>query len=337
MLPGDAIIFSRYRRPAVSTGLRERRLTPRMGATNDVPDDPSCRAMTMRLILNGKAAEEPSLREAVEAERARGNDLEVRVTWEQGDAARYATEAVMDGARIIIAGGGDGTLNEVVQGVLTSEAAFDGSIGVIPRGTANDFASAMGIPEDPAAALAVATRGRSMPIDVGQAGSRFFINMALAGRGTDIGADTPEVLKKAFGRLSYLMAGITHAGEIQATEASIRAPEFDWTGACLLIAVANSRQVGGVQLFPDADVDDGFLDIAILPAERTPNRISLLADYVTGGVATSLDSALVRHRAPTLTLTSSASFDVSLDGEPVRVSEIEFKLRERCLGFQLPP
>ena len=101
-----------------------------------------------RLILNGKKGGLPQVREAVAATRRDGHDLEVRVTWERGDAARLVAEAARDGVDRVIAGGGDGSINEVAAGLL----AVGGSrpaLGILPLGTANDFATACGVPADP--------------------------------------------------------------------------------------------------------------------------------------------------------------------------------------------
>ena len=106
-----------------------------------------------RVILNGKGAASPPVRNAIERLRAQGQPLEVRVTWEGGDAARYAREALQDGVEVLVAGGGDGTLNEVVNGILKENEKPAMALGVLPLGTANDFARGTGIPLDPYEAL----------------------------------------------------------------------------------------------------------------------------------------------------------------------------------------
>ena len=93
--------------------------------------------------------------------RDEGYPLEVRVTWEFGDAARYAAEAMADGIEVVIAGGGDGTVNEVVNGIISTNPSPEIGVAVIPYGTANDFATSCGIPVgDPLAALQLAAEAR---------------------------------------------------------------------------------------------------------------------------------------------------------------------------------
>ena len=108
----------------------------------------------MMLILNGKSAGDEPLREAVLTVRESGVPLQVRVTWESGDAARHVQEALDAGVATVIAAGGDGTLSEVATALARSGHDADAlpSVGLVPMGTANDFAAAAGIPADDAAA-----------------------------------------------------------------------------------------------------------------------------------------------------------------------------------------
>ena len=101
------------------------------------------------LVINGKAAGDDTLREAVEAIRERGVRIDVRVTWEPGDGARCVEAAIADGVDAIVAAGGDGTLSEVATALAKRDAGPDAlpALGLVPMGTANDFASAAGIPE----------------------------------------------------------------------------------------------------------------------------------------------------------------------------------------------
>jgi YegS/Rv2252/BmrU family lipid kinase len=146
------------------------------------------RSKRVRLILNGKVAGNDALRAVVARQRAAGHRIEVRVTWEKGDARRFASEA--DTADLLIAAGGDGTLNEVVHGLMDLSKPTRPILGIVPLGTANDFASGCGIPRDPAKALALCMRGEAVPIDIGKANDQWFINAATSGFGAEITATT---------------------------------------------------------------------------------------------------------------------------------------------------
>ncbi len=94
---------------------------------------------SLRLIVNGKSAGDPALRAAVGQIRDMGHTLEVRVTWEGGDAARYAVEAVNDGVDVAIAAGGDGTINEVAGGMLSAAGPLTTALAAVPYGTADEL------------------------------------------------------------------------------------------------------------------------------------------------------------------------------------------------------
>src|SRR5258707_5220607 len=125
------------------------------------------RSKRVHLILNGKVAGNDALRSAVARQRAAGHRIEVRVTWEMGDARRFVSEA---GERdLVVAAGGDGTLNEVLHGLMDLSKAERPTLGIVPLGTANDFASGCGIPREPPKALAVSMKGEAVPIHAGKA------------------------------------------------------------------------------------------------------------------------------------------------------------------------
>ncbi|MFT5354043.1 MAG: diacylglycerol kinase family enzyme [Polyangiales bacterium] len=126
--------------------------------------------MSARIILHGKQASNQEVRDAVEAARERTQRVDVRVTWEEGDALRFAREAVAEGLERVIAGGGDGTINEVLRGLLAAD--FRGVLGVLPLGTANDFARSATIPESVQESLDLALGGEPSLCDVGWANDR---------------------------------------------------------------------------------------------------------------------------------------------------------------------
>ena len=114
------------------------------------------------LVLNGKAAPREDVRSAVEAVRGAGHTLEVRVTYDGDDAGRFVREAVeREDARpgVIVAGGGDGTINQVIASALETRPETDCAFGALPLGTANDFATGMGLPVDDVRAAGRATQG----------------------------------------------------------------------------------------------------------------------------------------------------------------------------------
>ena len=151
------------------------------------------RCRTLRVILNGKKSALPQVRQAVAAVRKDGHEVDVRVTWESGDAARFAAEALDDDVDVIVAGGGDGTINEVVNGIFQRTEKPEKSVGVMPLGSANDFARGCGIPmQNPTASLRFAASAGPQPIDVGRVNDRYFINALVAGFGAEAVGEPPQ-------------------------------------------------------------------------------------------------------------------------------------------------
>jgi len=164
------------------------------------------RSRRVRLIVNGKVASNEALRIAVVGQREVGHCIEVRVTWEKGDAQRFASEA--GEVDLLIAAGGDGTLNEVVHGLMGLPRKARPVFGLVPLGTANDFATGCGIPRDPETALALCLQGKAVPIDVGKANEHWFLNVASAGFGAEVTATTSPELKRLLGPAAYTVMGI---------------------------------------------------------------------------------------------------------------------------------
>src|SRR5437879_13254774 len=156
--------------------------------------DTKARSRKVHLILNGKAAGNDALRVAIVQQREVGHIIEVRVTWKKGDARRFVSEA--GEVDLLIAAGGDGTLNEVVHGLMDLAIDARPTLGIVPLGTANDFATGCGIPRDPEKALALCMKGKQVPVDVGKANGNWFINAASCGFGAEITATTSPELKR---------------------------------------------------------------------------------------------------------------------------------------------
>src|SRR5215470_12120668 len=296
------------------------------------------RMTTLRLVLHGKQAQNPAVRAAVAAERAAGHRIEVRVTWEAGDAARLTEEASRLGLERVAAGGGDGTINEVAGTLLAAGGADrrGPALAIVPLGTANDFAHACRIPLDPSAALHLATTAEPRRIDVGRVAGRPFINMATGGFGTEITVETRPELKKALHGAAYLVTGLAHLSELRPVKARFSGPDLSWKGELLVLAVGNGRQAGGGHvLCPDAKVDDGLLDLGILPDVPQGERGKALRELLGEGKV-----ALWRHavtaRLPWVELEADEPVQVNLDGEPVSGKKLRFEILPGALEACLP-
>lgn len=283
------------------------------------------------LILHGKQALNNEVRTAVNAWRELGRHLAVRVTWEPGDAQRMVQQALDEGYRTLVAGGGDGTLREVAQALLDS--GIDASLALMPLGTANDFAHAAGISLEPFEALALLERS-PVPVDIGEMNGQPFVNMATGGFGSKVTANTPEELKKVLGGGAYLLTGLTRFSEISSAWGRFAGPDFTWEGDFLAMGIGNGRQSGGGQvLCPQALADDGLLDLCIIPAPV--DAVGTLGTLLSGGLL-GIDSVSVNARLPWVEIEAPEEIDINLDGEPAAAKHMRFSVRSGALRLHLP-
>ncbi len=295
-----------------------------------------------RLILNGKSAGDVDVRDAVKVWRERGIDLEVRVTWEGGDAERYVAEAIDNGVDVIIAGGGDGTLSAVAETLAHRDEPADAlpSLALLPLGTANDFATAAGFPETPAEVLALITAQAPRAIDLLRIDADgkvwWCANVASGGFGTQVTVETDEGLKKVLGGLAYVLTGISKLGRIEPILARLHGPGFEWEGGFIALGIGNGRQAGGGQaLCPQALIDDGQLDVTVIP-ELTGEVGAMLGQLVTGGKEAALERVATRARLNRVEIFAEKPLTLNLDGEPVEASHFRIECVPRRLRMHLP-
>ncbi len=295
------------------------------------------------LILNGKSAGNHALREAVAGWRKRGIELSVRVTWETGDAARYVDEAIAAGADSVIAAGGDGTLGEVAAALAGHGEPAEAvpALGLVPLGTANDFATAAGVPEPPHEALALVATRPPVAIDLLQVQAddamHWCINLASGGFGTQVTVETDDGLKKMLGGLAYLVTGLARLGRIEPIRARVEGPDFAWHGDFIALGIGNGRQAGGGQMLcPDALLDDGLLDLTVIP-DLVGEVSGTLGALISGGKAAALDRLAVQARLPWLRIEAERPLTLNLDGEPEKARLFHIQCVARRLRMHLPP
>ena len=297
-----------------------------------------------RLILNGKSAGDEALREAVSHLRDQGIALDVRVTWEAGDAERYVAEAIADGVQTLIAAGGDGTLSEVAASLAHRDEEADHlpALGLVPLGTANDFANAAGIPLESLPALEMIAEAPAVPLDLIRLGTdddevRWCANLASGGFGTQVTVETDEALKKMLGGLAYLITGISRLGKIEPISARLHGIDFAWEGNLIALGIGNGRQAGGGQaLCPDALIDDGLLDITVVP-ELTGEVAATVGTLVTGGKEAALERVAVRAQLAWVEIDCPEPLTLNLDGEPVESRHFRIDCVPGRLRMHLPP
>ena len=171
----------------------------------------------------------------------------------QGDAIKAAKLAVERRFDIVVAAGGDGTINEVVNGM--AEQDYRPKLGIIPVGTTNDFARALHIPRDIVAAADIIAKGDRIPVDIGRINEKYFINIAGGGSLTELTYDVPSKLKTMIGQLAYYLKGIEMLPSIKATNVRIEYDGKLFEGEAMLFLVGLTNSIGGFEKLAPRFID----------------------------------------------------------------------------------
>jgi lipid kinase YegS len=278
------------------------------------------------LIIHGSRADQPTLRHLVSWVREKGHTVEPRVTWEAGDASAFAREAAHRGMDAVIAVGGDGTVNETLNGLAGTQTP----LGIIPVGTANDFARQAGLPMDADHAMDVILHRKPVRVDTISLNGRRFLNMSVGGVGAEATAETPAEAKEQLGALAYALTGMRKLADLEPARARFSGPGLSLDVEFLVFAVGNGRASGGgTALTPRARLDDGLLDVCIVES-RNRAEFARLALRMKRGEH--LDSDGVHYaQLPSLTVEASAPLAVNVDGEPQTARRLEYVVNAKDL------
>lgn len=272
---------------------------------------------------------------------ALAGQVTLKPTYAAGSGRPLAAEAVREGFEVIIAAGGDGTLNEVLNGIADEPDGLARTrLGVLPLGTINVFAREMRIPTHFDAAWRIIVQGRETQIDLpqvdfireGQPHRRCFGQLAGAGLDSRAIELVDWEQKKSFGPLAYVVAGFKALREPK-SQIIASAPEAGAQGE--LVLVGNGRYYGGTfELFPKANMRDGRLDVTVFPKV---NWETLLRSG-WGWLTSQIHSAAGCHtfQAESFTLTTTGNVAVELDGDNVGHLPATFSVRREALRVLVP-
>jgi diacylglycerol kinase (ATP) len=275
------------------------------------------------LIYNPAARGAPKLDQLrAAAGGVAGWEITIEQTAVAGHATELARQAASEGLDAAIACGGDGTVNEVANGLASSTTA----LAVVRGGTANVWAKEIRVPKDPARALRVLADGETRTIDLGRAGERYFLLMAGVGFDAAIVRELSGGIKQRLGAASYILAGFRHALHHRPVDAELVADEEALSCRLYWLMLGNTRSYGGVlNLTQMAKADDGKLELLLLQRGGVL-RFAWLALWVL----------LKRHHhRPGVLHRSVASVDVRTSGLPVQIDG-EY-LGETPLRFEVVP
>ncbi|MFA5907184.1 MAG: diacylglycerol kinase family protein [Vicinamibacterales bacterium] len=273
---------------------------------------------------------------AKEALARGGFAADVRITAGPADAERFATEALTAGHQLVVAWGGDGTVN----GVGAALAGTRVPLAIIPGGSGNGLARDLGVPLDVAAAFRVAASGANRAIDAGDLDGSLFFNVAGIGLDARIAVRLAEPGARR-GLLGYVVATVREVSTYRASEYSIavsdgRSPAVFSTPA-LFIAMANSRQYGnGAQIAPHARLDDGQLDVVVVKPQSVLSMASRIPAFFRGTLQA--DDKVLMRTAAAVDISSDQAISFHVDGEPRNGSTtVELRTRPLALLVRVKP
>jgi YegS/Rv2252/BmrU family lipid kinase len=286
------------------------------------------------LIANEKAnwgSGRRKVREVTAFLDGQGLRASVFTTQYPGHARELAATAAAQGIDTVIVVGGDGTVNEVVNGLLTSGRNDKPRIAIIPAGSSNDFSKSLGIPQRLREACEVIVRGRVREVDVGQAGPHYFCSASCLGYFAEVAAKSLE-MKKLRGSLRYVIPALGVIRNMtEGWEMTVKAEGRVLHGTYAVLLVGNAPRFGGLTMLPGAQPDDGLLDCLLIETAGKWEALQLIPLVYR--------KALERHKRATRL--QAASLSVALtrptkvcdDGEmvPNAFESLEYRVLPRRL------
>ncbi|MBQ2749533.1 MAG: YegS/Rv2252/BmrU family lipid kinase [Clostridia bacterium] len=232
----------------------------------------------------------------------------------KGDGTVYTREHAED-SDLVVCCGGDGTLNEVVSGILDLPADKRPPVGYIPAGTCNDFASSLGIPTDVMKAADRAVRGKPTRLDVGRFGNRLFLYIASCGAFTEASYNTPQAAKNSMGHLAYVLQGIGSIKDIKPFRASFRVGDKIYEDDYVFCSVSNSTSIAGIVKLDETlvNLSDGLFEITLV---KTPKNIPEILSIVNAIKDKNLNSPMIQLiHAPSAEFSGEGMIAWTIDGE----------------------
>lgn len=225
-----------------------------------------------------------------------------------------AFEDIDDNYHHILISGGDGTVDMVIN--VIKELDINLPIGILPTGTANDFANALCLPFNVKEAIENIVNSKPRKIDIGKVNDKYFINVASAGMFTDVSQKINPEFKNSMGRVSYYIKGIEEALHLRGFNINVKSEEIEYRGDMYLMLVFNGKTAGNLNLAYKAEVDDGYLDVIIFKVTPIPKSIPLLINTLKGEHLDHInEDELLYFKTKKLIIECSDDLITDIDGE----------------------
>lgn len=292
----------------------------------------------VRVICNpasgGGNCESDRLREGLS-----GFDLD----WIETEGSEDATEAAEEWSDgLLVVAGGDGTINDVVNGLGKAGFPEGVTLALLPTGTGNDLAATLAVPEEAAEAEAVIRQGMVRTLDVARVRSgddeRFFINVATGGLGAEVSGANYEDLKSRWGKLSYLRASLEVAENFDVKEIALRLDGEERRVRAINMAVGNCRYAGGGwPAAPKANPEDGLLDIVIIEDVGLKEFLALAPAALARSNYLDKEGVFFRRAREVRVETQPPGLEFTVDGEVIGNEPVEFVVIPRALKVIVGP
>ncbi|CAM4131001.1 diacylglycerol kinase family lipid kinase [Listeria booriae] len=289
------------------------------------------------LIVNPSSGKEKGKVYAEKARKAlfrRYREVVVKETQKGGDATEFARQAAQERFDVVVAMGGDGTLNEVINGLAEQEnrPAFS----FIPLGTVNDLARSLGIPLRPDKAIKALETATKRTMDIGKIGDTYFMNVLAAGMIAEAVDKVSVEQKTRFGSVAYFAEGLKAFSRHELLDFEIKYDEGDWKGEAALVIASLTNSVGGMEQWaPEAEVDDGLIHVFIITKLGIIDAAKILPQIALGTLKKA--DGVMYFSTTTLEIDcTEPEVKVNVDGDPGDTFPIKIEVLKEHLEVLVP-
>jgi diacylglycerol kinase (ATP) len=259
-----------------------------------------------------------------------GNTVDAVVTQRPSEGIAIARQAATEGYDIVVACGGDGTLREIVSGLVGTEV----NLGIIPLGTGNVIATDLGIPKNPLEACRVILEGNVRRVDIGRCGRSHFLLAAGVGFDVEVIAQTDLELKSKVRNLAYICAGLKHVLRFRPKKYLVQTESFSEEVNAIAIAICNSYRYGGYRLKRGISIADGMFDVCVIQGKWPLDPFKVFLGIVScWGVP---QRNLLTFKARRVRISCEKEGIVHNDGDVVGKLPMEFEVVEKGLPVIVP-
>ncbi|MCI8955680.1 MAG: diacylglycerol kinase family lipid kinase [Eubacterium sp.] len=284
-------------------------------------------------IINPKAGLKKNrnyIDEAVQVFEEAGYKVGIKYTKKRLDGTNIARE---HGAKVdlVVCMGGDGTLNEVIQGMAEKEITTP--LGYIPAGSTNDFATSLGLSSNPKTQAEFIVSHEAKPLDMGMFNGRYFVYTASAGIFTETSYSTPQKMKNRLGHFAYILHGSRELFRIRSLKLKIELDHTTYEGKYIFAAINNATKVGGIMRLDKEAVEfnDGEFELMLVEFPKNPVEFVRLAVKI---FAQQFTGKITLEKIKSARITDCTDIDWSLDGEKEKGrAVVDFKVIHDAVNF----